>query len=359
MVTESSVPARENSVAAARAVRHLQVEAVQWITDEIYRRHQSVLRLRGARGRYHTEQDLKYHIEFLSGALAIRNPVFFTNYVCWLANVLETRGVPVPMLYESLELLEDFYGRRLDASLRPPLARYLEAGRLALSDGRQAREVSYANVHRPADLVSVDGLKESLMTGDATSAWSIVRACWEETGDYVAIATRLFQPALYDIGTAWQRNEITVAQEHLATAISQTLLTQLYLVAGSQAEPSGRKALFAGVEDNRHVLGVRMVSDAFALAGWSVEYLGADTPTEALLQHVDATTPEVLGVSASMVQQLPALQRLVEVVRAELGERRPIILVGGLSTNQFDDVWRWLGADLWSPDAAHAVKELG
>jgi methanogenic corrinoid protein MtbC1 len=156
----------------------------------------------------------------------------------------------------------------------------------------------------------------------------------------------------------WQRNQITVAQEHLATAIIQTLLTQFYLTAAVFAKPSGRTALFAGVEGNQHVLGLRMVSDAFELAGWTVQFLGANTPTDALVAHLDSVKPEVVGLSASMVQQLPTLQRAVEVMKAELGSQCPILLVGGLSTNQMNEVWRWIGADAWSPDAKKAVVKI-
>lgn len=188
----------------------------------VYRRHEWALRPRGARGRHHTEQDLKYHTEFSSGALAT--------------------GIPHASLTTSA-------GWRISWRL--------EAYRCA---------------------------------------------CWMSHSNFLK--------------------------------------------------------LFAGGDGNRHVLGVRIVSDTFELSGWSVECLAADTPTEALLKHADATNLEALGLSTSIVQQLPALQRLVEVVRTELGEQRPIVLVGGLATNQFDDVWRWLGADLWSPDAAQAVQEL-
>ena len=346
---------RDVSRGAIAAVESLADNAARWVADEMYGRHAQVLAMRGTKGRLHTEQDVKYHIEFLCGALATGAPVFFTDYVRWLATVLESRGVPTQMLDGSLELLRRFYDRSLDPSLATQVADVLDQGRFALVDAREPDQSLYC-AHRPPDLPQVGDLTRCLIDGDVESASSFSQQAWECSGDYLELATCLFQPALYDIGTLWQRNEITVAQEHLATAITQTLLTQFYLDVAGCAEPSERTVLFAGIEGNQHVMGLRMVSDAFELAGWSVRYLGANTPTDALVADVDRVRPEFIGLSASLVQQLPALQHAVNVMKAELGSRCPIILVGGLPTNQFDKVWRWIGADAWYPNASMAVE---
>lgn len=334
--------------------------AVRWTMEVIDHRQAAALQMRGARGRRQTEQDLRDHVEFLVTALAVDTPACFTEYVRWLATVLESRGVPIQMLDESLELLAGFYVGVLDAPLAGRAARILELGRRVLAEQRTPGQVTYGG-HVPDPLPQAEAFARHLLAGEVGAARSLAAACWESCGEYVEVATRLFQPALYDVGRAWQCNEITVAQEHLATSISQTLLAKLFLEAREgvvAASGAGRTALFAGIETNRHALGVRIVGDAFELAGWSVQTLGADTPVEALVAHADATRPDLVGLSVSMVQQLPALQRAFGILKSELGTRRPLLLVGGLPTNQFEDVWRWVGADAWGPDAAQAVREL-
>jgi len=342
---------------AVEALESLADDAIRWVADEIYLRNATVLSLRGAKGRLHTQQDLKYHLEFLSGALATDTSAFFTDYVCWLATVLETRGVPVTLLDISLELLKSYFEKSLDPQHSAGVANVLEQGRRALGEAGNSRRALYGD-YRPADLPHVGAMTLSLVNGDVQKARSLMQASWQSSGNYVEIATRLFQPALYDIGGLWERNEITVAQEHLATAISQTLLTELFLTAGIFARPSERTAVFSGIEGNQHTLGLRMVSDAFELAGWSVLYLGADTPTDALLAMLDSTSPELVGLSVSMVQHLPPLQRTVHAIKAELGSRSPYILIGGLPTNQWDEIWKWVGADAWSPDAGKAIMQI-
>jgi MerR family transcriptional regulator, light-induced transcriptional regulator len=339
-------------------VRDRTQEAVRWVAEALYQRHAQAPALRGARGRQHTEQDIAYHVEFLAAALTTAAPVFFTDYVRWLATVLESRGVPVQMLNESLELLTEFYREALPPAAAGPVMDLLDQGRQVLLQERVAGEPVYGT-HRPQELPEAEALARALIAGDVQHARRLCDERWRTSGSYVQLATGLFQPALYDIGTAWQRNQITVAQEHLATSISQTLLTGLYLQSLRNA-PSERRgvALFAGVEGNHHVLGLRMVADAFELGGWSVQALGANTPTDALVEQIDRVRPDLVGLSASMVQQLPTLQRAVACMRAELGSRCPLVLVGGLPTNQFEPAWRWVGADAWAADAARALAEV-
>lgn len=345
------------SLQALEAVERLSDDAVRWVEDEIYRRYAKLMMVRGNKGRFHTHQDLRYHLEFLRGALSTGASIFFTDYVRWLSTILETRGVPMQSLDESLELLSRFFNEALDPPLSKCISDVLDRGRHALADGRGSTEPLYS-AHRPPDLPQVATLTKCLIEGDVKGARTLSQTSWESSGDYPEIATRLFQPALYDVGTLWQHNKITVAQEHLATAIVQILLTQIYLTAALFAKPSGRTALFAGVEGNQHVVGLRMVSDAFELAGWTVQFLGANTPSDALVHHIGSLKPEIVGLSASMVQQLPALQRLVGTLKTELGTQCPVIMVGGLPTNQQNELWRWLGADAWSPDAKKAVKKM-
>ncbi len=233
----------------------------------------------------------------------------------------------------------------------------IAAGRHALATAGRPDAATYGVRQRDA-LPQVDLLVRALLAGDVFRARTITFEAWSAEGDYVRVATRLFQPALYEIGLRWQRRQATVAQEHLATAICQTLLTQLYLTAALFVVPANRAAVFAAISGNVHALGLRIVSDVFDLAGWNVQHLGADTPSEDLVAHIDIVRPDVVGLSASMVQQLPTLRRVVERLKGELGTQCPTILVGGLPTNRLAGSWRWIGADVWCPDAEAAVREM-
>lgn len=334
-------------------VEALADDAVRWVGKSLAARYQRRSTLPGAVGRLATPQDLSEYVSFLVAALATPEAQYFLDYERWLAAVTESRGLPVQLLDESRLLLREFFEDRLDPAALKPVMEMLDAGATARAH-QNARPRPLYHEHLPKGLADVDPLIRAMLRGDMATARAIGRSAVTSHG-YLKVATRLFQPALYAIGLRWQRNEITVAQEHLATAIAQNVLAQLYTTAEC-APPSNRKALCAAVLDNQHVLGLRMIADAFELAGWSVQYLGANTPTDALVTHVGSWKPEVVCVSASLVQQLTAVKEAVSALRAAFETNCPRIAVGGIPINQIDQIWRWTGADAWSPDAEKVVS---
>ncbi|HTV24253.1 MAG TPA: B12-binding domain-containing protein, partial [Polyangiaceae bacterium] len=96
---------------------------------------------------------------------------------------------------------------------------------------------------------------------------------------------KVIQHAQNEIGRLWQEDRITIAQEHMATAISQVVLSHVYQYADAPV-PNGKRVLVACVEGELHDFPSRLVADALDLAGFEVRYLGANTPTKHLLAMV-------------------------------------------------------------------------
>ena len=136
----------------------------------------------------------------------------------------------------------------------------------------------------------------------------------------------VIQAAQRDIGRLWQQNRISVAQEHMATAISQVVMSRLF-EEGLPEEPVGRKVLVACVEGELHEFPARLVADFLELAGFEVRYLGANVPVDDLARMVHAERPDLLALSVTMSFNAPALRTAVERVRGE-APALPI-LVGG------------------------------
>lgn len=129
-----------------------------------------------------------------------------------------------------------------------------------------------------------------------------------------------------EIGRLWQENRISIAQEHMASAISQVALAQLYERA-ERAPANGTLVLVACVQGELHELPARLAADTLDLAGFDVRYLGADVPTVALLSMIDEVQPHLLALSATMAFNVAALRSAVERVRAH-APQLPIV-VGG------------------------------
>lgn len=143
-----------------------------------------------------------------------------------------------------------------------------------------------------------------------------------------ALTESVIREAQREIGQLWQSNTIGIADEHMATAISQLVLAELFRRA-TPAASNGKRVFVACIEGERHELPARLVADALEAAGFDVRFLGADVPTDALVQMVERERPDLLALSATMSFHGTALREAVERLRALPGVRVPIAIGGG------------------------------
>ena len=170
------------------------------------------------------------------------------------------------------------------------------------------------------------------------------------------VQLEVIQAAQREIGRLWQENSISIAQEHMATAISSMALSHLFDMA-PRAPANGKRVLVACVEGELHDFPARLVADALDLAGFDVRYLGASVPTDSLLQMLATDEPDLLALSTTMTFNVPALRRTLERVRAHTGGKLPIVIGGG-ACSWVKNVAEELAVDGTASDAAATVRMI-
>ncbi|WP_088009601.1 cobalamin B12-binding domain-containing protein [Indiicoccus explosivorum] len=136
----------------------------------------------------------------------------------------------------------------------------------------------------------------------------------------------LLTPAMIHIGELWERNEISVADEHLATAICDFVMSAVDIRKESMSLAGGQ-ALVLGVEGEQHHLGLKMSASVFREHGWRVHYLGPDLPLDHALAAAERWSPDVIGLSASLAYRVPALRRYIDAFRGL--QPKPVVFIGG------------------------------
>jgi methanogenic corrinoid protein MtbC1 len=193
----------------------------------------------------------------------------------------------------------------------------------------------------------------ALAAGDVTAAERLVL---ESTLDVRTLYEQVLQPALYEIGRRWEEAEISVAQEHLATAATQSLMARLADRFDRVAPRRGRRVLVACAEGELHAIGVRMVADFLEADGWDVLFVGALSPPSAVAELATAQGVDVVALSATLAQRVPEIVAAVAALR-EL-ETVPVIAVGGQAFGGDAAMATRTGADLYAADAATFIREL-
>ena len=165
------------------------------------------------------------------------------------------------------------------------------------------------------------------LEGDRAAALAVMNDALAAGMPVQDVHLKVIQPAQYEIGRLWENNEISIALEHQATAISQLVLAHLYDRL-PRAPRNGKRVLLACVEGELHDMGSRIVADLLEMDGFEVRLLGASVPAASLAERVESYAPHLLALSATMTFHLSALKTAVCHVRHS---RRPDvpILVGG------------------------------
>jgi len=199
----------------------------------------------------------------------------------------------------------------------------------------------------------------AVRTGDRRRAFQVVDTARDAGLDLASIYLGVFQPALREIGCLWQNNEITVAEEHLATAITQAAMARAYERAFTWRTDTSRTLIAACADVERHEVGLRMLCDLLDLEGWHTTYLGATVPVESLAAMVRRLRPDVVALSAALSPHLPRVRAMIAAIKEALGDTQPLIIVGGRPFLDDPSLAQRLGADVTAPNAVDAVRLLG
>ncbi len=140
---------------------------------------------------------------------------------------------------------------------------------------------------------------------------------------------RLLQPALEEVGRRWENDELTVADEHLVTALTEQVLTRV-----RRKSTSGPIAVVACTPGNEHRVGAMMVSDALGSAGWNPMLLGARTPFEDLAALCAARGVQLVALSVGIEEELGVLAPQLERLRLRVGPDMHVIVGGGALRRQ-------------------------
>lgn len=196
---------------------------------------------------------------------------------------------------------------------------------------------------------------EALKQGDRRHALRVAQKTLTEGTDIRDLYLDVFQPAMHEVGRLWETNQMTVAQEHLATAITQSVMAHLYgyVFAHTAVE---RTLIATCIGGELHELGIRMVSDFFEMEGWDVYYLGANMPPDDVIRMATDRDADLLAISVTLNSHVPYARELIQAVRAAPIGAKLKIMVGGQPINRTPDLYKTMGADFTARNAREAVQ---
>lgn len=165
-----------------------------------------------------------------------------------------------------------------------------------------------------------------LISGDRAKCSEFAKKYANNNDSIQNLYENILKSSLYDVGALWEFNKISVATEHLASAIVENILNEFYskIILKSKIN---RTVIIACVENEFHQIGIKMISDIFEMNGWNTHFLGANVSSEKLIRYAKTKQPDLIAISLSIHFNLPILETMIQNVRKELPNLP--ILIGG------------------------------
>lgn len=320
--------------------------AIEWLRDN----QDDLVECMGSATGTDRHDDPRRHLEVLTEAVDSGQPALFHDHIAWAKVSHAQHGDPVQALRASIERLVEELEARAGEYAEPlvaPVAEILERFDML--------PVGSSSCLDPGDdphAVLARRYLDLLLEGRRREAIAAVIEAVDEGLPVRDVYLRVFQPVQYEIGRRWQMNEVTVAQEHLCTATTQLIMSQLYPRLFTGAPPRHR-IVVACVSGDLHEIGARILADFFEMEGWDACYAGASVTADELTEMVETHAADVVAVSATMVHHVGRVRELVAEVRASRPQAS--VIVGGYPFLISPELWMKIGADGTAADASEAV----
>ena len=109
--------------------------------------------------------------------------------------------------------------------------------------------------------------------------------------------------AMRRVGDRWHAEELSVAEEHLATSTAARAVESL-AASTRKTVAQAPGAVCCAAEDELHTLAALCAQTMLEAAGWDARNLGAHTPFFALAEYVARRRPALVCVSSSLQREL-------------------------------------------------------
>lgn len=229
-------------------------------------------------------------------------------------------GIPQPdrsaanhyRLYDEQDIADVWWLKhQVESGISPALATAMRRQEQA-----QSRTLAQTQSAPPLDTMR-DVLENALAASDESTARRVLDQLFALFTPE-QIAQQIIEPTMHALGARWQRNELDVWQEHLASNI---LRQRLLAFLQAQPEPlrTAPALVAACAPEEQHELGLLFFALFARRQGWQVTYLGQRTPLANVLPLAAPNRWVALSVTTTtgLASLLPLLSE-VNLPRARL-----------------------------------------
>ncbi|ANJ00110.1 hypothetical protein A8O14_08500 [Polynucleobacter wuianus] len=213
-------------------------------------------------------------------------------------------------------------------------------------------------VKQTIDQKAVEELTKLVLEEDARISVDYVKEIHASGTALEDIYLLLLTPVARKLGEMWEEDESSFTEVTIALWRIKQLMYDLSPVFQQYAEQgkTGSSIMLVPLPGSQHNLGLFMVSEFFAKAGWRI--WGELAATEEDIVSMAANEWfDIVGLSASVREQFPQLKELIKSIKAKSKNPNVGVIIGSPVFNQFPELIEDIGADMVGMDAEDALEK--
>ena len=213
-------------------------------------------------------------------------------------------------------------------------------------------------VKQTIDQKAVEELTKLVLEEDARISVDYVKEIHASGTALEDIYLLLLTPVARKLGEMWEEDESSFTEVTIALWRIKQLMYDLSPVFQQYAEQgkTGSSIMLVPLPGSQHNLGLFMVSEFFAKAGWRIWGELAATEEEIVSMAANQWF-DIVGLSASVREQFPQLKELIKSIKAKSKNPNVGVIIGSPVFNQFPELIGDLGADMVGMDAEDALEK--
>ena len=197
----------------------------------------------------------------------------------------------------------------------------------------QMDKAGYALYSKNMDQI-IDLVLEQSVKGNRESLFDLFIYLTKNGIRFANLVDEIIQPVLEKIGYLWEKKQLQVEDEHLASDTIKTALSRLF-VHLPRKKKKNIKVLCACSEGEYHDIGIQSLAYELEMSGYTLHYLGANTPFQSIDMTIKKEKPSYCFISItypaiSRIEFIKCLKRTEKICKENNSK---LILGGGYIQN--------------------------
>lgn len=213
------------------------------------------------------------------------------------------------------------HGYPISGTLEPPLSEeQMEIVRFAIHT---------QNYHKIAEVLFDEALQS-----DPEGVFQLLHYLSKHNLKLSTLADEVLRPPMVRIGELWKNGKLQIDQEHRTSRAMTDAMVRL----GPQLHrkhSNGLRAMCACLEGEQHEIGLRSLAIALETEGFSVDFIGANTPHETIISAIRKTRPDLVCVSFTSPAPNPGLLEGFSVIAKAVKSVKGRLVAGGYFAGNF------------------------